>query len=114
MAGVVYHRNRVWYGKSTTIIIEGGAGIVKVSFESGDPLHAYIHDLSVVETQRGCGLGNKLLQLAEEEAQQNENTVAVRLNVEKGRWAYDWYIRKGYVPFGKDGSLISLEKILQK
>ena len=47
-------------------------------------------------------------------AQQNENTVAVRLNVEKGRWAYDWYIRKGYVPFGKEGSLISLEKILQK
>ena len=110
MNDVVYHRNKVWYGESTTIIIESGAGIVKVSFDRGEPFCAYIHDISVLETHRGCGLGRRLLSLAEEEAVRHKEVKSIKINVEKGNFAYDWYVRNGYSKYGKSGTLLSLKK----
>ena len=95
MSKVIKHRNKWCWGKSTIIIIEGGEGIVTVSFDSSEPNEAVITGLSVHQPSRRKGLGTQLLYLAEEEAKENGMHKLV-LYVEKNTFIYRWYKKSGF------------------
>ena len=95
MKNIVKHKNTWCWGKSTIIIIEGGEGIVTVSFDSSEPGEAVITGLSVHKPSRRKGFGSRLLYLAEEEAKEN-GVHKIVLYVEKDTFIYKWYKKSGY------------------
>ena len=93
---VVKHRNKWPFGNSTIIVLDNGYGIVKVSYETAYPDECTIIGLTVHESKRQQGLGNKLLQEAEKEAKEYYKINKVCLYTDKTNFTYDWYKRHGY------------------
>lgn len=88
--------NKWWWGSKTTLILEGGLGLVQISIEKDDPNVAIIHDLGVVESFRRLGLGTKLLKAAEEEIRNNPEIHTISLSCMPSTFLVDWYQRLGY------------------
>lgn len=93
---MVFHRENTAWGKSSIIVLAGGNAIVTVSIRSEEPYIALVHDLVVHKTVRRKGLGNALLDMAENEAS-HMGAMLVRVNVEPGTWQVKWYERHGYM-----------------
>jgi len=92
---VLKHRNNWCWGHSTIIVLNGGKGIVTVSFENDNPNEATITGLSVYEKYRNKGLGTELVKLAEEEAKEFK-VKRIILFSDENTFTYNWYQRLGY------------------
>lgn len=92
---MVKHRNTWCWGHSTIIAIKNGKGIVTVSFEDEIPDEATITGLSVHESIRNKGFGNKLLIEAEKEAK-FYGVHKLNIYADDETFAYEWYQRHGY------------------
>ena len=93
---MIVHRN-IWnWGRSDTIILAEGRAFCHVSIENDVPGAAWLSGVSVYEPSRGKGLGNHLLQAAEENARERgAKTICLWANLND--WPIEWYKRKGYV-----------------
>lgn len=96
MVDIVKHRNKWPFGDSTVIVIDGGYGIVKVTHETDWPDECTIIGISVHESKRRQGLGNKLLEEAEKEAKEYYKTNRTCLYTDSNEFTTDWYRRHGY------------------
>jgi len=108
----VYHRNRNWWGYSTHIITDDGAGSVSVSVEDDDPNVATIHALSVIPSKRRKGYASDLIDAAEDEARYLGANIAL-ISSEKDSFTAAWYQRLGYSFDGEDEHLIQYVKELK-
>lgn len=61
----------------------------------------YLSNVKVKQSARGSGLGNRILELANEEAKKYNYTI-IYLKVLKSSWVYDWYANHGYSDFSYD------------
>ena len=91
----VVHKNTWYWGRTHTIVIRNGHGLVNVSIENDNLKVATIHGLSVTEDYRGLGTGRTLIWEAEQEAHEM-GANRIEICVENGSWVEDWYKRCGY------------------
>lgn len=72
---------------------------------------ALIYALFVDDTHRRCGVAQRLLQLAEQQAKLNGvKTIGLEfVKDESDRFVLDWYLRSGYKPFDKKSNLLIKE-----
>jgi predicted GNAT family acetyltransferase len=61
----------------------------------------YLSNVKVEQSVRGRGLGNKILKLADKEANKY-NYSAICLKVIKSSWVHSWYVNHGYSDFCYD------------
>lgn len=55
----------------------------------------YLSNVKVKKSERGQGIGNKILKFANKEAKKH-NYRAICLKVLKSSWMHNWYARHGY------------------
>ena len=88
----------------------------RVYFYTDESNVYYLENLRVSEEHQGKGYGNILLDVLEKYCIHNcYETTKIRLFAEKGKWMYDWYLRKGYVylcDYEDDNKFDWLEKII--
>lgn len=96
MIHIIKHINTWCWGKSIYIIVNGGEGIVTISFTNEDPENATITGLSVIPEARNKGLGNKLIELAEAEAMVDERVKNITIDADENEFTFNWYKRLGY------------------
>ena len=96
MNKIIKHRNKWPFGESTIIVLENGYALVKVSYETEYPDECTIIGLTVHESRRKEGLGNKLLEEAEKEAKEYYNINKICLYTDCNSFTTDWYKRHGY------------------
>ena len=89
------HKNTWAWGKTHTLIIYDGAGLVNISIENDNPTVATIHGISVIESYRRKGMGRLLLKLAEIEAKEM-GAELICIATEPNSWIEEWYKRNGY------------------
>ncbi len=92
---IIRHDNLWWWGKSSTLILDNGKGMIEVSVENDLPDAACIQSLMVHESVRQQGIADALLTLAEETAKQL-GCEQVYLCARKGTFLIPWYERRGY------------------
>ena len=110
----VIHKNTWCWGKTHTIVIRGGHGLVNVSVENDNPKVALIHGVSVTEDYRKLGTGRALMMEAEAEAVEM-GARYTSLATEPGSWMESWYKRLGYEFNSYDeNNLIVLVKNLEQ
>lgn len=63
-----------------------------------DPSSIYLSNVYVSENERGKGLGNQILQMAEKIAREMGRD-EIYLKVKTGSFAHKWYSRHGYTDF---------------
>jgi N-acetylglutamate synthase-like GNAT family acetyltransferase len=61
----------------------------------------YLSNVNVEQSERGGGLGNRILELADSEAKKYGYSV-ISLKVLKNSWVHDWYAKYGYKDFCLD------------
>lgn len=95
--GYVVCLSRMAYSTSYYVVAEDGKSMVRLTFDSDmDGAMLYLSDLYVNDKQRHVGIGDKLLDIAEYIAREN-NIFTIRLGVYIGTWMIDWYSRRGYL-----------------
>ena len=110
--GVVIHKNIWCWGRTHTIVIRSGHGLVSVSVENDNPSVAIIHGLSVTEDYRGLGTGRTLIWEAEQEAREM-GASQVSLATEPDSWLEKWYKRLGYEfnSYDEDNLIVLLKNL---
>lgn len=110
---VYYHTNQWYWGKSVDIVKDDGTAIVCVKFDKNTfPKTGYICNLSVLETERKKGLGDKMMRYALMSCADNRMTFA-RLHVDaKNIWLREWYERLGFKELSRYENEIELIKEL--
>lgn len=107
------HSNAWWWGVGCRIIRRDGAGIVGINFDNSMPETCYIEGLSVVENERGKGIGRSLLELCEVIARQEGKTF-LSLSAEKDRqWLVEWYKRMGFCIYSIEDHTFLMIKCLK-
>lgn len=66
-----------------------------------DPDSLYLSNVKVNQNMRGQGIGNKILNLVDEEAKKF-NVSTIYLKVLEQEWMHDWYGKHGYSDFCYD------------
>lgn len=93
----IRHESYPEWGHSIYIMESSGFGFVRVYYYYCNYCpFMYLDMLSVDNSHRNMGLGQALLDDAEQIAY-NYNVSEIRLFVKKDSWMHDWYERNGYV-----------------
>lgn len=110
---VFFHINRWFWGESVDIVRCDGTAIVCVKFdEKSFPKTGYICDLSVLETERKKGIGDKMMRYALMSCSDNRMTFA-RLHVDANNiWLREWYERLGFKELSRDENEIEMVREL--
>ena len=96
MPKIIRHENNWYWGKSITFITNKCTGFVTVSIYNDTDDFCYVHGLSVLPEQRKQGIGDYLLDVAEQFAIEN-NIKKIIIDADKrDKWIKDWYKRRGY------------------
>ena len=106
---VIVHSNSWYWGTSVDIVKTDGTAIVCVKFdEKTFPKTGYICDLSVLETERRKGLGQKMIRYALMCCEDHGMTFS-RLHVDaKNIWLKEWYERLGFKELSRDENEIEM------
>lgn len=98
--------------KQVTWKFENEISRFSLHYYSDNPDIVYFFSLFVTDKYRNQGLGNAILEYAENFAVEH-NFKTISLKVEENTWMFDWYKRKGYIEINeKTGKYIWLEKSL--
>ena len=110
---VFFHVNWWYWGRSVDIVKDDGTAIVCVKFdEKTFPKTGCIYGLSVLESERKKGLGQKMMGYALVCCEAEGMTFA-RLYVDaKNIWLKEWYERLGFKELSRDENEIELIKEL--
>ena len=110
---VIKHVCSWWWGHSVDIVKDDGTAIVCVKFdEKSFPKAGYICDLSVLESERKKGIGNKMMKYALFCCEDHNMTFA-RLHVDaKNIWLREWYERLGFKELSRDENEIEMVREL--
>jgi N-acetylglutamate synthase-like GNAT family acetyltransferase len=113
---VIIHENLWWWGKSFTIIVNGGKGSVVLRIENERPDAGSICSLIVLEEERQKGMGTKLMKMVEELAKK-QGCEQVYLGAAKGTFLIPWYRKLGFEiydenPEGQEGYVVSMNKMI--
>ena len=110
---VFFHINRWWWGESVDIVKDDGTATICVKFdEKTFPKAGCICDLSVLESERKKGLGDKMMKYALMSCTDHRMTFA-RLYVDaKNIWLREWYERLGFKELSRDENEIEMIKEL--
>lgn len=113
---VIIHENLWWWGKSFTIIVNGGKGSVVLRIENDRPDAGGICSLIVLEEERQKGMGTKLMKMVEELAKK-QGCEQVYLGAAKGTFLIPWYRKLGFEiydenPEGQEGYVVSMNKMI--
>lgn len=105
-----------WGNHDTFLLIsEHGDASVRVSIIKDEPTHAYIDSLWVAEKDCRKGIGRTLLEQAERLAESKgcKFTAQWYSPIFTPKWVLEWYLRNGYMYFGKDsnGSVLLRKEI---
>lgn len=73
-----------------------------------DPSRMFLANVFVKEEERGKGLGNEILQKAEDIARKSSDTLF--LKTKNGSKTHEWYKRHGFEDFQKEGSWMWMKK----
>jgi len=91
-----FHNNSWWWGKTCTIVLEGGVGIIELQFDKTSPNTAFLSGLSVLPDSRNKGLGTTLLAMAAEYAEKHGYKF-LQMTAEKDKlWLVEWYKRLSF------------------
>lgn len=79
-----------------------------------DPYVTYLSNVWVNDESRGQGIGDKLLNVAEEMAIQH-NAKVICLKVLVDTWVHDWYQRQGFIDYidDEDSNYVWMKKVLK-
>lgn len=113
---VIIHENLWWWGKSFTIIVNGGKGSVVLRIENERPDAGGICSLIVLEEERQKGMGTKLMKMVEELAKK-QRCEQIYLCAAKGTFLIPWYRKLGFKiydenPEGQEGYVVSMNKMI--
>lgn len=110
---VFYHTNQWWWGKSIDIVKDNGTAIICVKYdEKTFPKAGYICGLSVLESERRKGVGERMMKYALMSCRDNRMTFA-RLHVDaKNIWLKEWYERLGFKELSRDENEVEMVKEL--
>lgn len=113
---VIIHENLWWWGKSFTIIVNGGKGSVVLRIENERPDAGGICSLIVLEEERQKGMGTKLMKMVEELAKK-QRCEQIYLCAAKGTFLIPWYRKLGFEiydenPEGQEGYVVSMNKMI--
>ena len=113
---VIIHENLWWWGKSFTIIVNGGKGSVVLRIENERPDAGGICSLIVLEEERQKGMGTKLMKMVEELAKK-QGCEQVYLGAAKGTFLIPWYRKLGFEiydenPEGQEEYVVSMNKMM--
>lgn len=113
---VIIHKNLWWWGKSFTIIVNGGKGSVVLRIENERPDAGGICSLIVLEEERQKGMGTKLMKMVEELAKK-KGCEQIYLGAAKGTFLIPWYRKLGFEIYdenseGQEGFTVSMNKML--
>lgn len=89
------HRNIWRWGRKDTIVIADGRALCQLSVEDENPAVAHLSDVIVLESARGYGLGNDLLEAAKEHAREM-GAKMLCLWADPEQWMVEWYKRHGF------------------
>ena len=93
--GTIIHKN-IWpWGRKDTIVIADGRALCQLSIETENKFVAHLSDLIVVESARGAGLGNELLEQAKKHASEM-GAKMLCLWADPKQWVIEWYERHGF------------------
>lgn len=110
----IRHDNYWYWGRSITLIINDCSGIVTISFDNDNKNVCHIHGLSVLPGRRNKGIGNYLLNVAEQFAIYN-NCNEILIDADKrDKWIKDWYKRRGYKVYRYGRHLYNMKKTIIK
>lgn len=112
----IIHENLWWWGKSFTIIVEGGKGSVVLRIENERPDAGGICSLIVLEEERQKGMGTKLMKMVEELAKK-QGCEQIYLCAAKGTFLIPWYRKLEFEiydenPEGQEGYVVSMNKMI--
>ena len=112
---VIIHENLWWWGKSFTIIVNGGKGSVVLRIENERPDAGGICSLIVLEEERQKGMGAKLMKMVEELAKK-QGCEQVYLTAAKGTFLIPWYRKLGFEiydenPEYSEGNTVAMNKL---
>lgn len=112
----IIHENLWWWGKSFTIIVEGGRGMVMLSIENERTDAGAITSLQVLEEERQKGVGTQLMKRVERVARE-QGLEQIYLSARKGTFLVPWYRKLGFEiydenPEGQQGFTVSMNKKL--
>ena len=113
---VIIHENLWWWGKSFTIIVNGGKGSVVLRIENERSDAGAICSLIVLEEERQKGMGTKLMKMVEELAKK-QGCEQIYLCAAKGTFLIPWYRKLGFEiydenPEGQEGYVVSMNKMI--
>lgn len=113
---VIIHENLWWWGKSFTIIVNGGKGSVVLRIENERPDAGGICSLIVLEEERQKGMGTQLMKMVEELAKK-QRCEQIYLCAAKGTFLIPWYRKLGFEiydenPEGQEGYVVSMNKMI--
>ena len=113
---VIIHENLWWWGKSFTIIVNGGKGSVVLRIDNERPDAGGICSLIVLEDERQKGIGTKLMKMVEELAKK-QGCEQIYLCAAKGTFLIPWYRKLGFEiydenPEGQEGYVVSMNKMI--
>lgn len=91
----VIHKNTWKWGRTETIINDGGRAICSVSVDNDETAVAWLHGLSVLPECRKEGRGRKILREAIIRAKEMGATT-VRLKADPDTFVAGWYMREGF------------------
>lgn len=87
----VFHSNSWLWGKTCTIVLEGGVGIIELQLDKTSPNTAFLRGLSVLPDSRNKGFGTMLIAKAVEYAEKHGYKF-LQLTAEKSNvWLVEWY-----------------------
>ena len=111
---VIIHENLWWWGKSFTIIVNGGKGSVVLRIENERSDAGAICSLIVLEEERQKGMGTKLMKMVEELAKK-QGCEQIYLCAAKGTFLIPWYRKLGFEiydenPEYSEGNTVAMNK----
>lgn len=108
----ITHFNKWWWGFSEKWIFEGGKGIVEIQCDNDQPNVMFISGLSVLESDRGKGIGSAILDACEHDAKCKGKRI-LQLSVENDSHnLISWYRSKGFVEFSIEEKTTTMIKML--
>lgn len=109
---MIIHENRWSWGRTATIVMFDGEGLVDLSFEDTNPNVCYLHGLSVIPTERRKGRASIIMQEAICYCKQC-GIFRIDLCSIQEPWLMNFYHKLGFVDVKEEDGLMRMYKILQ-
>lgn len=107
----VIHENKWPWGRTISIVVAGGAGMVDMSFDKNDCGVCYLSGLSVIPEYRRRGIAHYLMKECELYCRKN-NMFRIDLNSVQESFVMDFYHKLGFKDIEERDGFMRMYKLL--